>query len=701
MNPKRLISALVLLSACVYGSAQSNVRRQLMDAYEKLDLGITYVTDGIGLPSAIDGTTKVTWSSSDTQTIDNDGSVTLPEAGTGNRAVTLKATLHNGNETMEKYFSVTVLEEEYGMIMSYTQEGESDRSRSFCMAASTDNVNFTPLNHNKAVVYPLKGSRKLYLPSLFRKPDGTFGMLAADDDGIHILVYSSPDLIDFRDERLLLLNTKEGRIGQMRCVYDNLAKGYFIRWADDRGHTYQSFTRDFVSIEYTQSVNFEFERPLGGNLPAGAAWPSVLPVTKAEYDKVVRKYGQITNIGIVPPTLVQASQGMAPHLPEFVTANYSDGSTRRFGVEWDKKMLGELSEGKPGRYVVTGTLQQPQYASPLIRERADPHVVEGSDGYYYFTASYPMYRENDPNGYDRVILRRARSIEALATAEEICIWHEKNSDESYRWVWAPEIREIEGTWYVFFTTATSPDVWSIRPRVIACNKGDRDPFKPENWEQDGHLMEPVEGDNYSFKHFSLDMTHFEDGGRHYVVWAEKPNTSDVLIAEVDGKAPWKLKSKCTILTKPEYAWEHDGNTWVNEGPAVIKNRGKVYLAYSASAVNHTYCVGLLSANSGNNLLDIAAWKKMRYPMLSTEDLPADQNGPGHNSFTTDGYGNPVMVYHARNPKETIDGGLFDPGRHTFVKAVHFAADGVPVMNMTREQELDPAYRIVKLEVVVK
>ena len=46
------------------------------------------------------------------------------------------------------------------------------------------------------------------------------------------------------------------------------------------------------------------------------------------------------------------------------------------------------------------------YQNPFIEERADPYITLGPDGYYYFTASYPMKSADDKDGYDRVILRR-------------------------------------------------------------------------------------------------------------------------------------------------------------------------------------------------------------------------------------------------------------------------------------------------------
>src|SRR5699024_4510896 len=50
--------------------------------------------------------------------------------------------------------------------------------------------------------------------------------------------------------------------------------------------------------------------------------------------------------------------------------------------------------------------------NPLVLQRADPCVLrEGST--YYFTASHPQY--------DRIILRRADSLDGLQAAEEVTI----------------------------------------------------------------------------------------------------------------------------------------------------------------------------------------------------------------------------------------------------------------------------------------
>ena len=65
------------------------------------------------------------------------------------------------------------------------------------------------------------------------------------------------------------------------------------------------------------------------------------------------------------------------------------------------------------------TQEKAPEAEILIEQRADPYITRAEDGFYYFTASYPMQGEMDPEGYDRIILRRSKTLEGLKTAEEI------------------------------------------------------------------------------------------------------------------------------------------------------------------------------------------------------------------------------------------------------------------------------------------
>ena len=190
----------------------------------------------------------------------------------------------------------------------------------------------------------------------------------------------------------------------------------------------------------------------------------------------------------------------------------------------------------------------------------------------------------------------------------------------------------------------------------------------------------VHKDQVSFEAFSLDATVFEDKGKYYYVWAEKvsvgPQISNRYIAEME--SGYKLKTVQVLLTTPDYDWERIG-FWVNEGPAVIKRNGKIFLTYSASDTGVNYCMGMLTADEGSDLLDPLSWKKERYPVLRTND-ELEIYGPGHNSFTVDEDGNDVLVYHARKETEIKGDPLYNPNRHAMLMKIKWDADGRPVFS---------------------
>lgn len=130
------------------------------------------------------------------------------------------------------------------------------------------------------------------------------------------------------------------------------------------------------------------------------------------------------------------------------------------------------------------------------------------------------------------------------------------------------------------------------------------------------------------------------------------------------------------LSKPDLPWETIGFR-VNEGPAVLVRHGRVWLAYSASATDANYCMGLLSADENADLTDASSWKKSPVPVLATSDS-ARVFGPGHNSFTTLPDGRDVLVYHARDYRDIVGDPLNNPDRHTRASVLSWRPDGTPV-----------------------
>lgn len=428
----------------------------------------------------------------------------------------------------------------------------------------------------------------------------------------------------------------------------------------------------------------------------------VIPITGEQYTALIHAFPSDNlhtfNTG-VRSVSVYADSGSNVRLPETVTADYSDGGSMELAVAWDENDLAQLRNAGAGTYTVSGSVLAADYQNPFIAERADPYIVKGSDGYYYFTASYPAYGSAD-KGYDRIILRRSRTVAGLADAEEKTIWNAHPDGLMSRHIWAPEMHEIGGAWYMFFAAGTKQNVWAIRPYVLRC---DGDPYTG-SWTECGQ-MQASSGDTSSFAGFSLDMTYFENQGKHYVIWAEIKGDSSLFMAEINPEEPWKLISKPILLTKPEYNWELVNNR-VNEGAAVLKANGKVYVYFSASGTGSEYCVGKLEASENADLMNPASWKKYNTPMLSSSDLDGE-SGPGHNSFVTDENGNLLIVYHARPSSHDAKAcgtyssdPLYDPCRHTRIRQVYFGADGEPDIAVKTNDFLRPQYRTVTASVTI-
>ena len=308
------------------------------------------------------------------------------------------------------------------------------------------------------------------------------------------------------------------------------------------------------------------------------------------------------------------------------------------------------------------------FNQPFIVNRADPYLYKHQDGTYYFTGSVPSY--------DKIVLRKADTLAGLREAEEVTIWTKHESGEMSQHIWAPELHYINGKWYIYFAAGERDDIWKIRPFILECLG--QDPLN-DAWVEKGK-MQRSDDDIYSFEAFSLDATIFEHGGEYYYVWAEKVSVgiqiSNLYIAKME--SPTKLATAQVLLTTPDYDWERV-DIWVNEGPAVIKNNGRIYLTYSASATGACYCMGMMSVSEDADLLDPKAWKKERYPVLESSEK-AGLYGPGHNTFSVDEQGNPICVYHARPYAQIVGDPLYDPNRHARIMRVEFDESGKPIFD---------------------
>ncbi|KRE57468.1 family 43 glycosylhydrolase [Paenibacillus sp. Soil750] len=355
-----------------------------------------------------------------------------------------------------------------------------------------------------------------------------------------------------------------------------------------------------------------------------------------------------------------------PEMPAQVEIEFIEGLRVAVNVKWEAVKL--EGKGQPCTFQIKGTAHEITYLDPWIFQRADPHVLKHTDGYYYFTASVPEY--------DRIILRKARTLSGLREAHEAVIWVKHETGEMGNHIWAPEIHFIHGKWYIYFAAGTAEDRWAIRPYVLECS--DADPMTGQ-WIEKGKIF-------LDFESFSLDATTFHHRGEQYLIWAQyQEKDSNLYIAKMAN--PWTISGPQVLIAKPEHHWEIQGFR-VNEGPAVLMRDGRIFVTYSASATDHNYCMGLLEASLEDDLLDARSWRKQPSPVFQTNEETSNY-GPGHNCFTVCEDGSlDLIVFHARPYRDLIGSPLTDPNRHAHVQVISWNEDGTPCLGTPGRTAID-------------
>jgi GH43 family beta-xylosidase len=298
--------------------------------------------------------------------------------------------------------------------------------------------------------------------------------------------------------------------------------------------------------------------------------------------------------------------------------------------------------------------------NPLVRQRADPFVWKQPDGWYYLAATVPEY--------DRIELRRARTVAGLAAAVPQVVWRKHATGPMGAHIWAPELHFIDGRWYLYFSAGAAEHVWDIRLYVL--ENASPNPLAGE-WIERGQLKT-------NWESFTLDATTFELRGTRYLVWAQRDQSGirDTAIFIAKMATPTSLAGRQVMLSRPGFDWEKIRYA-VNEGPAVLHRHGRLFLTYSAAGTGAEYCMGMLTADDRADPLDPKSWTKSPQPVFATNARNGIY-GPGHNCFTTSEDGaTDLLVYHARSYRDIVGDPLRDPNRHTRVQPIVWRPDGTP------------------------
>ncbi|MGI5158840.1 family 43 glycosylhydrolase [Microbispora sp. CA-102843] len=674
------------------------------------------VASGFTAPSAPAGLT-LDLSSDDPAVTATGGVLTASGDEPVDAHITAKVT--DGDEVVaRKMFAVRVLPASKARyVMSYTRTPTADGNNyngnlaySMHLALGTTPASFQALNENYGVLFAkavptttldVNQIRTLRDPYVFHQPDGTFGVVATRSlssgagDGSaasSMLYFTSADLRTYTEKGLVDLGTTGG-VNRPQVTWDSAAGHYLVRWADDGGNLrYVTMSKldDSGSRSEGRAATGVLQAPGVTTSITGAVPSNVIPVDLDVADKLQVRFGRITNTAVeVQDQTVPA--GQEPALDKVkAQLTYSDGSTAQRAVTWNADDLAAVDTGKPGTYTVRGTVKQNDYPFPFIEDRADP-TIQAYKGKYYFIAT------DELNGH-KLLIRAADTIAGLRTAPDNAFLSTDVANIKGCF-WAPELHEFAGTLHVFFSPCIGQDAWTAVQSHVLTLKPGGDPTKAADWDPPQRVLKadgsPLQLDA-AHPGISLDMTYFEAAGKSYVAWSQRYITggvtgdAEIWIATMDPADPYRLTSAPVRIATAEYGWDHN-TAAVVEGPFVVEHDGVLSMTYSGSGVGPTYVVGLLTAKVGADLTRADSWSKLNYPVLKT-DTTINVWGPGHNSFSYDEDGNLLIVFHAK----LGSGG----SRDVAVRRVHWAADGMPILDMTKDEEVAPARRDVKVAVTV-
>lgn len=257
----------------------------------------------------------------------------------------------------------------------------------------------------------------------------------------------------------------------------------------------------------------------------------------------------------------------------------------------------------------------------------DPSIVY-KDGYYYMTFTH--------NGTD-IIVMQSRTLD-FRHAKRKTVWYPPVDTMYSANLWAPEIQLLQGNWYIYFAA--------------------------DNGVNENHRMYALEADtgdpmgSYTFKgqvtdktdKWAIDGLVLEHDNQLYFVWSGWEG--DVNIAQNTYIAPMSdpltISGPRVLISKPDLEWERAGGPpYINEGQAILKKDGRVFLVYSgAGSWTPFYSIGTLMLEPGADPLIAANWKKLKKPLMQM-DKEAQVYGPGHNTFVKSPDGTEDwIVYHA-------------------------------------------------------
>lgn len=688
----------------------------------------------------------------------------LTNPGTGDRFVHLEGTLMRpGASKVVKRFTVRLLDGTARRLIAYARSPTTAdaanqptvaRSVHFALAGADGRLH--PLNDDYGVLFAQGDQvgidrvalRGVSDPALFHFADGGIGVIATrvDMDGVPdpaptmtTVFRSDPNRpAEFIELGTLDLRTADG-VAKPHAVWDTATHRYIVSWVNRTGQPRWTSVADLVLTEWHDTPYHPEQggrrRRIVSTGNVGETHSGViattdtdaLPITADVATALGHRFGRIVNTtAVVAPQTIAVGQA-AVLAAVRVTLGYSDGSTATRAIDWDDGALAHLT--RPGRHLIHGTVRQRVYPAIFAYNRADPDIYRWEhDGRirYLFTATDDT--NNDNVGSTHLPLRVAERIADLADenggrAREVDLLNRRTRRDRTAegrviagCYWAPEIHEIGGRLSILFAPCFNPKddrsneggTWfRVASHIMQLRDGG-DPANPADWSQPAAIRKAdgsALGRTEMAANISLDMSYFTVRGQAYYIWSQRylPGSGKLgdpltWMARVDPTRPTRLTSTPTPIIVPQTSVEEN----LAEGAFALRHDGRLTLVYSSSGVSPTYVVNGISAPLNADPTRIDAWRKWSAPLQKSVPMPPSsrnyhryEQGPGHGAFTTDEDGNELYVYHSWG------NGVGGNGRDARVRRIHWAADGRPLLDMTRDEEVAPANRRVTMAVTIR
>lgn len=300
-------------------------------------------------------------------------------------------------------------------------------------------------------------------------------------------------------------------------------------------------------------------------------------------------------------------------------------------------------------FIISLVVSGCQNNQPTITEEPKISLVPLGDPFIMLYDN--MYYAYGTNAEDGIEVYTSNDLNKWKKEAKLAL--HKNDTWASRWFWAPEVYNVNGKFYMYFS--------GDEHIGVAVSDSPLGPFKQEDKKAmldsekaiDNSLFIDDDGKAYLF------FDRFNDGLN---IWVAELN-DDLLSIKAETMHP------CIHVSQ---AWEE---VWprVNEGPFVIKRNGLYYMTYSANSYESPfYGIGYATAD---NIM--GEWTK--YSENPIFQKPGDLVGVGHGATFTDKEGNLRIVFHAHHDTTHIH------PRAMYISDVYFQnEDGIDRMRINSQ-----------------